>query len=85
MPVCLIAFDESTSAGRLQKELFRSSRKQWSAGTVACSKCNLLFAVFFPSINDMEKVAYINVLEKKISGDCAAGKHSAEYAVVVSS
>jgi len=79
MPLRAIAFDESTSAGRLQQELFRSYRNQRSTGSVACSKCSLLFAVFFPNIDDPENVAYIKVLEEKISDDCVAGRHAAEY------
>jgi len=81
MALRAIAFDESTSTGRLQLELFRSHRNQRSTGSVACSKCSLLFAVFFPNIDDPENVAYIKALENKISDDCASGKHAAEYAL----
>jgi hypothetical protein len=79
MPIRAIAFDESTSVGRLQQELFRSHRNQWSAESIACSKCSLLFAVFFPNLDDPENVAHIKTLEKKISDDCATGRHAAEY------
>ena len=81
MALRAIAFDESTSVGRLQEELFRSHRNQRSTGSIACSKCSLLFAVFFPNIDDAENAAYIQALGKKISEDCAAGKHAAEYAL----
>jgi hypothetical protein len=79
MPLCAIAFDESTSVGRLQQELFRSHRNQRSAESITCSKCSLLFAVFFPNLDDPENIAYIKALEKKISDDCATGRHAAEY------
>jgi hypothetical protein len=39
----------------------------------------LLFAVFFPNLDDPENVAHIKTLEKKISDDCATGRHAAEY------
>jgi len=81
MALRAIAFDESTSVGRLQQELFRSHRNQRSTGRVACSKCSLPFAVFFPNMDDSDNAAYIQALEKKISEDCAAGRHAAEYAL----
>lgn len=83
MPLRVLAFDESTSAGSVQKELFRSYGSKGSTGTVACSKCSLPFAVFFPNIDSVNKDAYIKALESKISNDCAAGKHADEYTVVV--
>lgn len=83
MALRVVAFDESTSTGSVQKELFRSYGSKGSTGTVACSKCSLPFAVFFPNIDGVDKGAYIKALESKISNDCAAGRHADEYAVVV--
>ncbi len=83
MPLRAIAFDESTSVGRLQQELFKFQANQPFARSTAayCSKCSSEFAVFFLRIDDPENVAYIKTLEKKISDDCIAGTHEAEYSL----
>jgi hypothetical protein len=81
MALRAIAFDESSSAGRLQRELFMSYRNQLSTGRTACTKCSSIFAVFFPNLDDPENAVYIKTLEKTISDDCAAGTHAVEYSL----
>ena len=80
MPLRAMAFHESISVERLNN-LFRSDWNQLFAGTTAghCSRCGAQFAVFFPNSDDRDNGEYLASIEKLISEDCKAGKHSREF------
>jgi hypothetical protein len=77
MALRAIAFHESISVNALER-LFKSEWHQLFAATTFahCKKCGALFAVFLPKSDDPENGPYVAELEKRITEDCKAGKHS---------
>jgi len=80
MSIRAVAFHESLALEKLE-EFFTSPESHAMAETqaVACSKCNLGFAVVLVARGLPKNAEYLARLNATIEGDCINGMHQEEY------